>query len=353
MKTNKIAILISGVVLSSQAMAMTIYQDEKNTIDLEGAFLFDYFKPVQFLDHIFNTSRSTLGFNIEHVVNDEWTTDIKFEWDTMTNPPSDGDNGDNFRNRLGYISLNNDQYGLIRIGKQYSAYHDVAGYMDNLIVFDPDATPIFSDGKDGGFLGTARGDKLITYRNSVGNFNVSAQYGFDYVQNPANTLTRDKNYAVSVSYGFDSGLTLGATHLVNDVESTIDSNVGFRQEISTIAAKYNYEAFTVSGAFTVGNNAHETDLLGYGPTTGKANLYADATGVDVYAHYYFDNGLRPYVYLSNVQFDDQALLKDGEREIYSLGLSYHWILKQSFQVKFEKLKKMILVLANNQILCLV
>lgn len=332
MKNNtKTLLLTAGLVMSSQAMAVTVYQDDTNKVDVSGAFLMDYWQPVHFLDHYFNASRTTLGIAIERQMDNGWSSDVKLEWDTIVNPPSNtiGDTGhDQFRNRLGYITINNEEYGSLRIGKQYSAYHDVAGYMDNLIVFDPDATPLFSDGKDGGFLATARGDNLVVYRKGFGDLNLSAQYGFNNVSNVAGDLSRDNNYAVAASYDFDFGLSLGATHMQNKVEGSVAGlDDGDSQQLTTIAAKYSYKGLQVSAAITDGKKAHETDLLGYGfdgtAPTGKSNYYADATGYDLYAHYYFDIGLRPYVYLSQVDFDDSDVNIDGERSIYSFGLSYH------------------------------
>ncbi|ROV59729.1 porin [Vibrio ponticus] len=332
---NKKVILLSSLVVSSQAFAVTLYQNDTTKVDMSGAFLMDFWKPVHFMDHDFNTSRSTLGFGVENQFSHGWSGDVKFEWDNLISSPSDkaSDSADEkFRTRLGYFSVHHEDFGSLRFGKQYSAYHDVAGYMDNLIVFDPDATPIFSDGKDGGFLGTARGDDLVTYRKSFDNLNLSAQYGFDGVQNRYQDVDRDSNYAVSVSYDFDFGLSLGATHLENKIEtkdkmSTLGLDPTDTQKITTIAAKYVYKSFKVAAAFTDGKKAHETDLLGYGfdgnAPTGKANNYADATGVDMFAEYYFDIGLRPYVYLSNVDFDGDTADTKGDRSIYSMGLSYH------------------------------
>lgn len=328
---NKKVILLSSLVVSSQAFAVNVFKNDTTSVDISGAFLMDYWKPVHVFDgHDFSTSRSTLGFGIQHQFNHGWSGDVKFEWDNLTSAPTEDVNGssDQFRTRLGYFSVHHEEFGSLRFGKQYSAYHDVAGYMDNLIVFDPDATPIFSDGKDGGFLGTARGDDLVTYRKSFENLNLSAQYGFEE-NSPGGNLTapgsdklaRESNYAVAVSYDFDFGLSVGATHLVNKVEMTdgtsrMNLDASDDQKLTTVAVKYSYEAFKVAAAFTDGTKAYETGLLAY-----STNNYADATGMDLFAEYYFDIGLRPYVYLSNVDFDDTVA--NGDRSIYSFGLSYH------------------------------
>ncbi len=336
-KNTKTLLFAASLAVSSQAMAVTVYQDDVNKVDVSGAFLMDYWQPVHFLDHYFNTSRTTLGIAIERQMGNGWSSDVKLEWDTIINPPSNTIGGsdsegknyntnghDQFRNRLGYITINNEEYGSLRIGKQYSAYHDVAGYMDNLIVFDPDATPLFSDGKDGGFLATARGDNLVVYRKNVDGLKLSAQYGFNNVSNVAGTLQRDSNFAVAASYDFGFGLSLGATHMQNKMDEASDAlNGDDTQQLTTIAAKYSYKGFQVSAAITDGKKAHETDLLYYRVGTATSNQYADALGYDLYAQYYFDIGLRPYVYLSQVDFDDSDVNIDGERRIYSLGLSYH------------------------------
>ena len=343
MKFNKKKIvLLTSLALSSQAFAVTVYKNDTTKVDISGAFLMDYWQPVQFFDdHDFNTSRSTLGFGVEHQFGNGWSGDVKLEWDNLTSAPTEGvsSSGDQFRTRLGYFSVHHEDFGSLRFGKQYSAYHDVAGYMDNLIVFDPDATPIFSDTKDGGFMGTARGDDLVTYRNSFENLNISAQYGFEEngpgaLTSPSsppgdNKVARTSNYAFAASYDFDFGLSIGATHLVNKVETTegtplLNLDPSDEQKLTTVAVKYSYEAFKVTAAYTDGTKAHETDYLGYGfDVPGKVNNYADATGMDIYAEYYFAIGLRPYVYLSNVDFDGDTADTKGERSIYSMGLSYH------------------------------
>ncbi|MGF1911153.1 porin [Vibrio kasasachensis] len=329
MKFNKKKlVLLTSLALSSQAFAATVYENDTTKVDISGAFLLDYSEPVALFDgHDFSTSRSTLGFGVEQQLGNGWSADVKFEWDNLTSAPTESasKSSDQFRTRLGYFSVHHEEYGSLRFGKQYSAYHDVAGYMDNMIVFDPDATPLFSDTKDGGFMATARGDDLVTYRKSFDNLNLSAQHGFEEnapfsdLTAPGGALSRTSNYAFAASYDFDSGVSLGATHLVNKVETTdatLNLDPSDEQKLTTVAVKYSYEAFKVAAAYTDGTKAYETGYLAY-----SDNVYSDAEGMDIYAEYYFAIGLRPYVYLSNVDFDDGDI--QGERSIYSVGLSYH------------------------------
>jgi len=147
-----INLVLFSLLISGQSNALTVYKDETNKVDLSGAVLLDYSKPVHFLDHEFYSSRTKLGINVESQLTENWLADVNLEWDTLLNPPSntfDNTNNDKFRNRLGYITLSNEEIGSVRIGKQYSAYYDVAGYMDNLFVFDPDATVIEIANKSG------------------------------------------------------------------------------------------------------------------------------------------------------------------------------------------------------------
>ena len=89
MKLNsKSIIILSSVLASSQALAMTVYETETHKVDISGAFLMDYFQPVHFLDHFFNTSRSTLGISIASQFGQGWSGDAKFEWDSFINAPS-------------------------------------------------------------------------------------------------------------------------------------------------------------------------------------------------------------------------------------------------------------------------
>ncbi len=321
---QKCLLLGLGLLVSAPSSAFTVYQDDTTKADIQGAFVLDYWEPTHDSGELFDTSRSKLAFSVERQLRSGWVADMFVEWDNMTHAPSNDDG--KFRNRYAYVTLAHEDFGSFRAGKQNSAYHDVAGYMNNLMVFDPDATPIYSEFGDGGFLATGRGDNLIVYRNNIENFNFSAQYGFDGVENRYHTLERDKNYAVALSYDFDFGLSFGATYLSNEVKAAAITGTGLedgdKQEIVTVAAQYSYEGFMAAVSYTDGKKAHETNLFRYNDSVN--NRYADATGIDFYAEYSFNCGARPYVYISNVSFDDASVSADGDREIYSFGLSYHF-----------------------------
>ncbi|MGF1748649.1 porin [Vibrio cionasavignyae] len=336
MKLNILATTIAAICLSAQATAYTVYEDDVNKFDIGGAFVVDIFKPTSDMDAIFYTSRSTFNLAFERELGNDWSTDVKLEWDNFLNAPSSyGVNGDNFRNRLGYISLNNESLGSVRIGKQWSAYHDVAKYMDNLIIIDPDATPIYSDGRDGGFLATGRGDNLVAYRNTLGGLNLSAHYGFGSTSETVD-IDRDYNVAAAASYDFESGVSIGATYLQNKVY--VDSSApvmnlkdGDTQDAISAGAQYAQGPIKVAAMYTKGTKVHKAGLLGHSDLE-----YADANGIDVYAHYMFDIGLRPYAYYSNLDFDDSAVGVTGDRQVYALGLTYHYSPKMMVTAEFKR-----------------
>lgn len=318
MKLKISSVIISTLLLAGQASAFTLYEDEQTKFDIGGVFVLDAFQPVFGEDDIFSASRSILNMGVERQIQPGLTMDAKFEWDQFLNSPTSGRN--NFRNRLGYVSINSDELGNLRFGKQWSAYHDVARYMDNLIIIDPDATPIYSEGTDGGFAATGRGDNLVAYRYSNNGVNVSAHYGFTS-DGETSEVKRDYNYALSTSYDFDYGLSLGVAYLENKVEVSTATDVngledGDKQTALTVGGQYVAGGLKVAAVYTKGENIHKAGLQG-GPRTEWADAYA----VDVYAHYALESGFRPYAYASHVDFDGENGV-DGDRQVYAVGLSY-------------------------------
>ncbi|MBY5946742.1 porin [Photobacterium rosenbergii] len=330
MKLKICSAVISTLLLAGQASAFTLYEDEQTKFDIGGVFVLDAFQPVFGEDDIFSASRSILNMSVERQIQPGLTMDAKFEWDQFLNSPTSGRN--NFRNRLGYVSINSDELGNLRFGKQWSAYHDVARYMDNLIIIDPDATPIYSEGTDGGFAATGRGDNLVAYRYSNNGVNVSAHYGFtsdgetgsfedENNQVQSDTVKRDYNYALSTSYDFESGLSLGVAYLENKVEVAKASEVngledGDKQTALTVGGQYVAGGLKVAAVYTKGENIHKAGLQG-----GPRMEWADADAVDVYAHYALESGFRPYAYASHVDFDGEGDVT-GDRQVYAVGLSY-------------------------------
>ncbi|MGF1689992.1 porin [Photobacterium kagoshimensis] len=352
MKLKLSAVLIPTVLLAGQASAFTVYEDDQTTFDVGGVFVLDAFQPKWGDDEIFSAARSILNFGFERQLTTTTSIDAKLEWDQFLNSPTSGNS--NFRNRLGYVTVKNDALGSLRFGKQWSAYHDVARYMDNMVIIDPDATPIYSEGTDGGFAATGRGDNLAAYRYSKDGLNVSAHYGFtstgetgDYkdAQNEPKSqqVKRDHNMAVSSSYDFDFGLSLGVAYLENkvSVESGAVNGLetGDKQTATTFGGQYVRGGLKVATAYTKGEKIHKAGLLG--SSSGRDAEWADADASDVYAHYVFESGFRPFAYASNVNFTEDARGINGERQVYALGLAYSFTPETilTFEAKQNKLNE--------------
>ncbi|PSW18041.1 porin [Photobacterium sanctipauli] len=340
MKLKLSALLIPAALLAGQASAYTLYEDEQNKLDVGGVFVLDAFQPIwgeDDVDEVFSASRTILNIGFERQLQNGWSLDAKLEWDQFLNNPTSG--RDNFRNRLGYFTVANEEMGSLRFGKQWSAYHDVARYMDNLLIIDPDATPIYSEGTDGGFAATGRGDNLVAYRYSNNGLNVSAHYGFTS-NGETSEVKRDYNYAASASYDLESGVSLGVAYLENKVKVDNIAGVngledGDKQTALTLGGQYVAGGLKVAAVYTKGENIHKAGLQG-----GPRMEWADADAVDVYAHYAMDSGFRPYVYASHVDFDGEGDLT-GDRQVYALGLSYAFTPKTilSFEAKRNELNE--------------
>lgn len=80
-----------------------------------------------------------------------------------------------FGNRLGYLGIDLDKYGVFTFGKQWSVYRDISSYTDRFNVFGSRASATFVGGTDGGENGTGRADQSIIYRNQVGPLRFGAQ----------------------------------------------------------------------------------------------------------------------------------------------------------------------------------
>ncbi|WP_231854979.1 porin [Photobacterium profundum] len=323
MKKALLPVFISAALLSGQAFAQVIYQDDTNKLELGGVAVLDVAEPMWADEADLSLGRSIFNIAAERKMANDWSIDFKLEWDQFVNSPNS--DSSNFRNRLSYITINNEDLGNLRFGKQWSAYHDVARYMDNMVIIDPDATPIYSEGADGGFAATGRGDELIAYRYSQNGLNVSAHYGLSTdgynAELTGEKVSRDYNYAAAVSYDFDFGLSLGTTYLENKVKvesgsSNIGLNDGDSQKALTFAGNYEVDGLKVAAAYTQGTKIHKAGLFG---PDGK---WADANAFDIYTSYLMDFGIKPFAYYSSIDFDDNSVGATGKRDIIAGGVSY-------------------------------
>lgn len=318
MKLNALSAVVAGAVLASQAHAQVLYQDEQNTLELGGVLVLDAHNQFYHDDTQLSLNRSILNLAAHRQMGDNWVLSGKFEWDQFSNSPNSSSS--NFRNRLAFVEASHEELGRLSFGKQWSAYHDVARYMDNMILIDPDATPIYSEGTDGAFAATGRGDNLMAYRMSVADFNIAAHYGFA-ADGYTGDISRKNNYGASLSYDSQFGLSLGVAYVENKVRVSGSDNQGLidgdKQRALTFAGEYQLAGLRVAGAYTMGDKIHQADLYNFGH-----GEWADADAWDIWVEYNMSNGLRPFFYYSSIDFDDTRVNAHGNRDIVAGGLSY-------------------------------
>jgi len=76
--------------------------------------------------------------------------------------------------RLGVLGLEVKDFSF-SIGKQWSAYYDVAAFTDRFFAFGGEASGAFNLGGDGGISGTGRANRLFLARAQRGNFKLALQ----------------------------------------------------------------------------------------------------------------------------------------------------------------------------------
>jgi len=84
-----------------------------------------------------------------------------------------------FAARTGYLGADFGKYGILKIGKQYSVYYDVAVFTDQFNVFGCAANNAYPAFSDGGDVGTGRTNQSITYRKKWGPLSIGLQGQFN------------------------------------------------------------------------------------------------------------------------------------------------------------------------------
>ncbi len=76
--------------------------------------------------------------------------------------------------RLGFVGVQAG-FGQVSWGRQWSAYYDVAEFTDQFQLFGAAASGAYAAGTDGGIVGTARSERTLLYRKTIGWFSGAAQ----------------------------------------------------------------------------------------------------------------------------------------------------------------------------------
>ncbi|WP_163132832.1 porin [Agarivorans sp. Alg241-V36] len=312
--------VIAGLALSAMAgsvSAATIYENGKTNVSIGGYLGIEAFYQAGYGDGATKQDKSfelqdrasRIRFAFEHEMVQNWIAGAQLEWGF--NPVEKAD--PLFTNRLGNIYFNNDSFGSIRVGKQWSAYYDIAVWTDQFWKFGGDASGTY-DGRNGGDeSGMGRADDALTYRKSFGGFGIAAQYQFE---NEASA--RDYGYQFSGTYDFDFGLSLGAAYAANGYDKDNSNNyVGSANQDKATSwlagAVYESDMFYLSGVYGQYENLSQKFRV----DKNDLNVADKANGLELIGVYKIDGGLY-HVYAGYNGLEDKTDVSQGEQS-YAIG----------------------------------
>ncbi|GAM56271.1 outer membrane protein N [Vibrio ishigakensis] len=164
MKKTVLASLVSAAVVSGQAWAVELYNNDGSTFSVGGHVSIGVGNPDANRDKAITeyefgveSISPRINFNATQELGGGFKADAKAEW--SINMLDGGDNS--FSTRLGYIGVTHETWGRVVGGTQWSPYYDVAGIADMPIAFANDF--LYTNG---GNLGTARAERMVSYRKS-------------------------------------------------------------------------------------------------------------------------------------------------------------------------------------------
>ncbi|GAB2643370.1 porin [Vibrio panuliri] len=163
MKMTTLAMAVATTFLAStSAFAAQVYSGDGTTLSVGGYVDVGVGeRGAIYSDPNFEVHQISPRLNVEgkKEIGNGVTVDAKGEWAINY---LDGGNT-SFTTRLGYMGVSHDQAGRLVVGTQWAPYYDVAGVADKPIAFAND----FLYGTNFNQLGSARAEKMVSYRNTL------------------------------------------------------------------------------------------------------------------------------------------------------------------------------------------
>lgn len=363
MNKTIIATALAAIIAAPAASAaVQVYQDNANQFTIGGQ-LDARLITDQSLKHSPNmVSKGThVSFNFAHKMSDGWTASSVFDWGfdpfggkgfttTSKDQLDTGDSKIKLTSRLGYVALSNDMYGTISFGKQWGVWYDVVSGTDNAVIWGGSADGAYTFSNNGATNGVGRADRVIQYRNTIGDFSFAVQTQLQNntvdlsgtgVTGPglfprASAMNINNNKLSSLSYKNTYGVSASYT-LMNDLQFVIGGNIGkFDAKSEGKAANFsrtdyiygfgvNYGNLSNEGLYVAANvNKNQWHQTGFGGA-----LLPEAVGVEFYTAYNLGNGLRPYAVFNHLQSNDDYYTENGKvveskMQYAAFGLAYTW-----------------------------
>ncbi|AQW59730.1 outer membrane protein C precursor [Vibrio owensii] len=250
MKMKTLAVAVAALACGSQAFAAEVYNSDGTSLSIGGhvsvgvgEYFEDEVKVHQVSPRINIGGKKDIGNGV--------TIDAKGEW--ALNYLNGGDTS--FKTRLGYIGATHEQYGRVVAGTQWAPYYDVAGVADLPIAF---ANDFLYDNQ--GNLGTARADKMLSYRKGFEfgeGFGLNVGLGWQGEQT-SNATTYEQRGQIALSTEL-AGFGLGYVYSGGDVKN---ATLGTKSaESHVFSANYGKYGSGIYAAVVYGMNDYFYDML--------------------------------------------------------------------------------------------
>lgn len=234
-----------------------------------------------------------------------------------------GDANTTLFGRFGYVGFEH-KYFSFTVGKQWSAYYDVASYTDKLWAFGASGSATFNNSTDGGVSGTGRANQLFLLRGGSKNIKIAAQVQARNISETNIQFT--DTYGGSIQYFSNLGLKAGfAFVIVNDgVEHPLpdQAKTGDKSFVGSIAyIKDNwYVAILYSKYYQ-----HETIKI-----NDSTTFFYDGHGAEVFTSYSFGTKKKWRVALAmNMLVPEKGQSIDKYRFMYLVAEYSYTFAKES------------------------
>ncbi|MDU1107451.1 MAG: porin, partial [Enterobacter sp.] len=231
MQRKVLALMIPALLMAGSAHAAEIYNKDGNKLDLYGKVDgLHYFSDNKGADG--DQTYMRLGFKGETQINNTMTGYAQWEYNIQANNTEGSDNQS--WTRLAFAGVKVGDYGSFDYGRNYGVLYDVEGWTDMLPEFGGDSYT-----KADNFM-TGRANGVATYRNTdaaankTQNFEVTAQYQFDFGLRPSLSYLQSKGKDLGNGQG-DQDLVkyadVGVTYYFNKNMSTyVDYKINLLDE---------------------------------------------------------------------------------------------------------------------------
>lgn len=234
---------------------------------------------------------SRVGFEYNRSITEEYSLGAQFEWgvDLLNGSAVSGGNGDGsypltssgdfLTNRLSNILVNT-KYGVLRVGKQWSTYSEVGDWTDMFATASGESLGIYSYGSDGGYLGTGRADKALTYRTSFKSLALGLQYQALGKEQVSGVGTNNGGYGANIIYTFMKKFKLGVAY--NHVDFRFTSGQKLTPKSMVMSFKYESDKtlFAIGHALMNESESSSSSL-------SSSTIFKKSTGTEVYFDYKF------------------------------------------------------------------